>query len=177
MLLDVEKRMRLNPAFDSVEVLRLTEEEGKGARYRIRVKHGERIIEYVTMWLEVEKDKWISYKSIAGPKFSVIQSLTETAGSTRMMQVEDLQEAQEYGELEKKLAGQLLKEWLLSIKSYLELDRNPATRLWKRFYDRFLLRARPQERRIAQLILMMEGGLLLAGLLTLLVFKLASLFT
>ncbi len=82
---------------------------------------------------------------------------------------------QELEERELRLARQLLKGWLQSIRGYLELDRNIATRLWKRFYDRFLLKARPQERRIAQLILVIEGTLLIAGLLTLFAFKLANL--
>lgn len=175
LLLDVEKRMRLNPAWDYVDVRRLTEETGVGAKYRIRVKPAERVIEYVTEWMEVKRNRRIVYRTIEGPSFSVTQTLKETFRGTGLTQTEDLQVEQQLGEHELRLAKQLLKSWLRSIKGYVELDRNFATRLWKRFYDRFLLKARPQERRIAQLILLIEGALLIAGLLTLTAFKLAKL--
>jgi uncharacterized protein YndB with AHSA1/START domain len=175
LLLDVEKRTRLNPALEYMDVRRLGKGDAcEGAKYRVKFRHGERIVEYVTEWLEVKKNKRIVYRTVEGPRFRVTQTLRDTFRGTRLTHTEDIQE---HGlkEQQVKLARQILREWLRSIKGYLELDRNIATRLWKRFYDRFLLKAKPRERRIAQMILVIEGALLIAGLLTLFAFKLGEL--
>ncbi len=175
LLMDVEKRTRLNPIWDSVEIHMLNEDKGEGARYRIKGRHGGRVVEYVAEWKQVEKDKKLVYESVEGPRFRVVQTLRTTPMGTRLTHTERFLGDRVLADKEAVLARQVLRSWLLSIKSYLELERNLATRLWRRFYDRFLLKASPRERQAAQLVLLIEGALLVVGLITLVAFKLVSL--
>jgi uncharacterized protein YndB with AHSA1/START domain len=177
LLMDVEKRTHLNPVWESVEVYRLNTEEGEGARYRIKGRHGGRVVEYVTEWREVERDRRLVYESIEGPRFRVEQTLRMTPVGTRLTHVERFQEERELADQEIQSARKLLRSWLLSMKSYLELERSFATRLWRRFFDRFLLRASPRERQAAQFVLLIEGALLLVALITLTAFKVVSLLS
>lgn len=177
LLMDVEKRTHLNPIWDSVEIRRLSTKEGEGARYRVKGKHGGRVVEYVTEWREVEKDRRIVYESVEGPRFKVVQTLYTTPQGTRLTHVESFIGERKLADKDVLMAKKVLRSWLLSIKAYLELERNFATRLWRRFYDRFLLRASPRERQAAQLVLLIEGALLVVGLITLTAFKVVSLLT
>lgn len=177
LLMDVEKRTRLNPIWDSVEIHRLNPKKDGLDRYRIRGRHGGRVVEYVTEWREVEKDKKLVYESVEGPRFKVIQTLRTTPLGTRLTHTERFMGDKKLADKEVIMARKILRSWLFSIKSYLELERSLVTRLWKRFYDRFLLKASPRERQAAQLILLIEGALLVVALITLTAFKLVSLLT
>jgi hypothetical protein len=168
LLLDEEKRMRLNPVLDEVEVRQLTEgAPGEGTRFLVRIKMAKQRMEYVEEWLEVKVNRKIVYKTLEGPRFTVTQTLSRTPRGSKLTYVEDTPLTHES---ELRLARRYLRAWLRSIKGYLELDLHPHTRLWKGFLDRFLLKLQPRERRIAQLILLIEGATLLAGLLALATF-------
>lgn len=168
LLLDEEKRMRLNPALDEVEVRQLTQGiPGEGTRFLVRLRIAKERVEYVQEWLEVKPPRRIVYRTLEGPRFTVTQTINRIPGGSRLTYVE---ETPLKHEVELRLARRCLRAWLRSIKKYLELDLYPHTRIWKGFLDRFLLKLQPRERRIAQLILLIEGATLLAGLLALATF-------
>jgi len=71
---------------------------------------------------------------------------------------------------------QVISEWLTNIKRYSELRDSPGRKLVKWFLDRFYLKLRPDQRRVVQIMLIMQAVGLATFVVAVIGWGIASLF-
>ncbi|MBI5378989.1 MAG: SRPBCC family protein [Nitrospirae bacterium] len=91
LLKDVERRARLNPHAQSLSIRPLTEGPfGKGSRFRIRLRSGDRWITYDSEWIECEENRRIVARSITpGRELRVTLCVEAIPGGSRLTHEEE----------------------------------------------------------------------------------------
>jgi uncharacterized protein YndB with AHSA1/START domain len=168
LLVDMEKRFRLHPEW---EVLRFEELAPRRYRVRLRKESGEEK-EYTFVVTELSPRR-IAYSSEGGD-LEVELVLEEKARGVRLTHTERFSLPWKASEKTLKAMEEELRIWLQGIKHYCEMQDNIIARTSKFIIDRFLLRLSPAKRRVAMLIILINGGILLMFTLMLVGFKVAS---
>lgn len=169
LLLDMEKRFRLHPEW---EVHRF-EELVPGERYRVRLKReGGEEKEYTFVVTE-RSPRRIAYSSEEGD-LEVELLLEERLGGVRLTHTERFSLPWRAKEKTLKAMEEELRVWLQGIKHYCEMRDNIVARTSKFIIDRFLLKLPPAKRRVAILIILINGGILLMFTVLLVGFKITS---
>jgi uncharacterized protein YndB with AHSA1/START domain len=152
-LLDYEKWMKFNPAWDKLDVRKVTKGKIKErTQYKVVMKPegGEEEV-YTSTIAELDQDKKIRYEHSNGR--STLFKLEEAEVGTRLTATESFDES---SSLDPALLEKDMKDWLGSVRHYCELKKNPVARLSRFFIDKVMLRMNPYQRRIAVLIIVIQ---------------------
>lgn len=163
LLCDVEKRIRLNPVYEVVHLIRLTEGTQKGSRFQVQLKEEKNSFAYTYEVIESIKNKKLELKAAGSEEFQENFALEKIPAGTRVYYTLDNFSEKQLSEKEK----QDVQLWLISLKQYLEMH-GMSGRVFKFWMDRVWLRMPPPQRRMALIILLINGGLFLMLLLAIL---------
>lgn len=164
LLCDVEKRIRLNPIYEVVRLIRLTEGKiQKGSRFQVQLKEEKNSFAYAYEVIELIENKKLELKAAGSEEFQENFALEKIQAGTRVYYTLDNFSEKQLSEKEK----QDVQLWLISLKQYVEMQ-GTSGRVFKFWMDRVWLRMPPSQRRMVLIILLINGGLFLMLLLAIL---------
>lgn len=153
-LLNYEKWMRYNPVWEKLKVRKVTKGDVKErTQYKVVLKHeGGEEETFITTVGELEDGRRILYEHTNGR--STLFTLEEAKTGTKLKVTES---ADDDASFDPSTFETWLEDWLGSVKHYCELKKNPVARFSRFFIDKVMLRMNPYQRRIAVLIIVIQG--------------------
>jgi|Deesub1362B_J571_1020462.scaffolds.fasta_scaffold00080_11 hypothetical protein len=118
---DLERRLKLSPAYEVIKVEKLTEAEiGKGTRFRVRLLHKDKEVEYITEIKKFIENKKIVVKHLDG-NLKVTLKLKKTPKGTLLIHDEEFVISDEVlaideEETKRRETGSLIKDVAEGIK-------------------------------------------------------------
>lgn len=153
-----EKRMYLSPLWEVVSIEPLTPGPyGPGSRYRVHMRRNEVDIRYESQVVDFEEGRRIVHQLTVERGTRTTWRLLDCAVGTRLMYEDAFEAGNDAAERALiQAVHQNTRWWLEAIKDYVEWGHHPVLRIWRRIYDRFLLKLPPMQKRLITFILFLE---------------------
>jgi len=155
-VLNVEKRMQLNPLWGTTTLECIDDEYPKeGSQIREKMVSPP-FTSYRSITTKLEPLRKLAYRLTVEQKTRVTWRFQEVSSGTRLTYQEEFDVEADERENFSQLVRDVIQEWLNNIKRYSELREGRVQRFVKWLVDRHYLHLRPDQRKTVQTILFMH---------------------
>lgn len=172
-VLNVEKRMQLNPLWGATSLERVDDSyPQEGSQLGIKLESPP-FTQYCSIITTLEPLKKLAYRLTVERKTRVTWRFQEVKSGTRLTYEEEFIVAPEEKEGFSQSVRDVIQKWLDNIKRYSELRDGQFPRLIKWFLDRHFLHLRPDQRKTVQMILYMHAVGIISSLMAIVAWGIA----